>query len=66
MLGKKKHNFAKSIMVNIEEEGRMVAIGITKDVVLLNDNTSVDIGDVDTDDLYGLVDKVYSELFIEE
>lgn len=72
MLGKRKHDFifndrvGETMLISIEEEGEMFATGVDKDVVFLKDGTTADLGDVNTDDLHTLVEKVYCDIYVPE
>lgn len=67
MLGDTTHEFVKTtpFVTDEEECDRRQAISIDTEVVTLDDGSTIDLGDVGTDDLHSLVDGLVVDLFEE-
>ena len=67
MLGDKTHEYEKytPFVTDEEECDRRQAISIDTEVVTLDDGSTIDLGDVGTDDLHSLVDGLVVDLFEE-
>ena len=65
VLGEKIHNYKKytPYVTDEEECDRLEAISINKDEVTLVDGSTMDIGDVGTDDLHSLIQGISIDIF---
>lgn len=67
VLGEREHKFKNytPYVTDEEECDRLEAISINKDEVTLDDGSTIDLGDVGTDDLHSLVQGISADLFEE-
>jgi hypothetical protein len=69
MIPEGRFTFDGEYAPNITDEEdcvRFTAKSVSKEQVTLSDETTLDLGDIGTDDLNNLVDAVYNELYIKE